>query len=224
MTEHMRKELNHLEQRLLSLTALVQENIRQAIVSFKNRDVPLAQKVRDADQEIDQQEVEIEEECLKMLALYQPVASDLRYIVAAMKINNDLERVGDLANNIAKTVPVMAEHPNISIPLDLDSYTEETINLLDRTIDAFINLNLQTAKELLQEDEKIDEYNREVQRLIPAILRENPRHEAACVQVLWVSQCLERIGDHATNIAEDIIYLLEGEIVRHQDKLKKRTS
>ncbi len=222
MTRIIQKELQKLEHQLLTLSALVQENINNAVSAFQGRNAKLAAEVQNADQNIDQLEVEIEEECLKLLALYQPVASDLRYIIAALKINNDLERIGDLADNIAKTIPVMAENPKIEIPFDFASFTEETVNMLNQTIDAFINMDLEGARAILPMDDKIDEKNRQVQQVISRAIRRNPEQDIPYLQVLWVSRCLERIGDHATNIAEDIIYLLEGKIIRHQGKLSRK--
>ncbi len=220
MSKYMQKELERLESMLLALSALVQENIHKAIRAFQTRDVELARQVSSADREVDRMEVDIEEECLKMLALYQPVAIDLRYIIAALKINNDLERVGDLANNIAKRAVVMAESTEVRIPFDFSGFARQTLDMLSKTIDAFIKLDLVRAREIMKLDEVIDRKHSEAEETIGRVIREDPAHDIPYLQILWVSRCLERIGDHATNIAEDIIYLLEGEIIRHRHKLQ----
>jgi len=216
MTEHMHKELTRLEQRLLSLSALVQENIQKSVRAFENHDPPLAKEVIEGDNEVDQIEVGIEEDCLKMLALYQPVAIDLRYIVAALKINNDLERVGDLAANIADSAIVISDHPGIEFPFDFNEYAERTLDMLRRAINAFIHFDLEEAGIINKLDDEIDEKNRQAQETVSKVICHDPDHDVAYLHILRVSRCLERVGDHATNIAEDIIYLLQGEIIRHK--------
>ncbi len=225
MSKFMQKELDRLEHQLLALSALVQESIHKAVQAFQERDVKLAEEVTRADREIDRMEVEIEEECLKLLALYQPVAIDLRFIVAALKINNDLERVGDLAKNIGKRVAIMAGHPEVEIPFDFRGFASQTLEMLRRTIDAFINLDLEQAYEITRLDQVIDGMHHQAEETISQAIRQHPKRDIPYLQILWVSRCLERIGDHATNIAEDVIYLMEGEIIRHREKLKRpRTS
>lgn len=220
MSVHLQKELDQLERQLLSLSAFVQENIQKAVRAFEDRDTRLAQQVINADAEIDAMEVDIEEECLKMLALYQPVAVDLRFIVAALKINNDLERVGDLAKNIAKRVEIMAENPQVQIPFDFNPIASYTLELLRKTLESFVKLDIKQAYEISKMDKRIDEEHRKAEDAVSQAIQKNPKDDRCLLQTLWVSRCLERVGDHATNIAEDIIYILEGEIVRHSTKGK----
>ncbi len=218
MSVHLQKELKRLERQLLSISALAQENIQKAVQAFEQRDTQLAQQVMDADDEIDAMEVDIEEECLKMLALYQPVAVDLRFIVAALKINNDLERVGDLAKNIAKRVDILARNPQVQIPFDFKPIGEYTLELLRKTLDAFVHLDLEQAYRIGKMDKRIDEELGNAENAVIRAIQLSPEDDRCLLQTLWVSRNLERVGDHATNIAEDIIYILEGEIVRHSGK------
>ncbi len=218
MSVHLQKELDRLERQLLSMSAFVQENIQKAVKAFEDRDTALAAQIIEDDREIDAMEVDVEEECLKMLALYQPVAVDLRFIVAALKINNDLERVGDLAKNIAKRVNVLAKNPQVKIPFDFKPISDYTLDLLNRTLDAFVKLDIQQAYEIRKMDKRIDEEHSKAEDAVSQAIQKSPQDDRCLLQALWVSRCLERVGDHATNIAEDIIYILEGEIVRHSAK------
>ncbi|MFW5893703.1 MAG: phosphate signaling complex protein PhoU [Verrucomicrobiota bacterium] len=221
MSVHLQKALKQLEQMLLGISSLAQQNIQKAVQAFEQRDTELARQVMDADDEIDAMEVDIEEECLKMLALYQPVAVDLRFIVAALKINNDLERVGDLAKNIAKRVDILAQNPQVQIPFDFKPIGKHTLDLLDKTLDAFVQLDLHKAYEIGDMDKLIDEEHSNAENAVIRAIQRTPENDRCLLQTLWVSRSLERVGDHATNIAEDIIYILEGEIIRHSDKEQK---
>ncbi len=221
MSVHLQKALKQLEQMLLEISSLAQQNIQKAVQAFEQRDTELARQVMDADDEIDAMEVDIEEECLKMLALYQPVAVDLRFIVAALKINNDLERVGDLAKNIAKRVDILAQNPQVQIPFDFKPIGKHTLDLLDKTLDAFVQLDLHKAYEIGDMDKLIDEEHSNAENAVIRAIQRTPENDRCLLQTLWVSRSLERVGDHATNIAEDIIYILEGEIIRHSDKEQK---
>jgi phosphate transport system protein len=216
MSLHLNREMDKLKAKLLSLSALAEESVRNAVLALENRDEKLAQKVIDADPEIDQAEVDLEEECLKILALHQPVATDLRGIVACLKINNDLERIGDLAVNVAERAQYIATHDRVEIPLDFATMAEKAQTMVKKSLDSFVGMDARMAREVCASDDEVDAMNREAYMLVKEAIRKQPEHMDALVHLLSTSRHLERIADHATNIAEDVIYMIEGEIVRHQ--------
>ncbi|MCK4574293.1 MAG: phosphate signaling complex protein PhoU [candidate division Zixibacteria bacterium] len=215
MPRHFQRELERLKRKLLGLSALVGENLRDAIKAVGEYDLVLADKVREVDLEIDQIEIDVEEDCLKILALHQPVAIDLRLIVAILKINNDLERIGDLSENIARQVnhgPIIV---NDSPSLEIHGMDKKVQRMLNDALDAFVNLDVELAREVCINDDQVDEINARIhQESKEAITADNSNTEYA-LQLLSISRYLERIADHTTNIAEDVIYLVEGEIIRH---------
>jgi phosphate transport system protein len=216
MPVHLQREIENLKKQLLSLGAIVETAVREATLSIENRDYDLAQKTINNDPQIDQFEVEVEEDCLKMLALYQPVAIDLRFIVAALKINNDLERIGDLAVNIAERSAFLASQPKVALTFDFVGMARYAQSMLKRSLDALVNLDAGLAQRVCADDDKIDDMNRQVYVKIEDALKESPIHIASLIHLLSVSRHLERIADHATNIAEDVIYMIEGKIARHR--------
>jgi len=215
MSVHLQREFNHLKKQLLSLCALVEDQVEAAVRALMDRDEDLARRVEARDSEIDHREVEVEEECLKTLALYQPVANDLRFVVAALKINNDLERIGDLAVNVARKALNVAREERIEIPFDLPGMWQKTQGMLRDSIDALVNLDGPLAAKVCARDNEVDQMKRENRRKAEAIFQEDPRRAPVILNLLAVSRNLERIADHATNIAEDVVYLVEGRIIRH---------
>jgi phosphate transport system protein len=161
-------------------------------------------------------EVEVEESCLKILALYQPVAIDLRFIIAVLKINNDLERVGDLAVNIAERAIFLATQPEVNVELDFTTMAVKTQEMLKKSLDALVNLNAGLAREVCACDDEIDAINRQMYLTVQDAMNTHPDQIEPLTHLLSASRHLERIADHATNIAEDVIYMIEGEIVRHK--------
>lgn len=216
MTVHMRREIDKLKKHLLSLCGLVEQSFLQAVKSIEEGNANIARKVIEADIEIDQMEVEIEEECLKMLALYQPVAMDLRFIITALKINNDLERIGDLAVNIAERGEFLAGHKQIDVPFDLEKMAEKTQSMLKKSLDALIKTDCDLANWVCAADDEVDAMNRQMFVIVQDRIHSNPEQTESLMQLLSASRHLERIADHATNIAEDVIYMAEGKIVRHK--------
>ena len=193
----------------------VEENVRMSVDSLKNRDTELAKKVIDNDHHIDQREVELEEDCLKILALYQPVANDLRFIVAVMKINSELERISDLAVNIAERAKFLSSQEPFDIPFDFSAMAEKVQSMLRKSIDALVSLDAATAYNVCAMDDYVDNLNREMYLIVEDMAKKVPEKIKEMLHYLGVSRHLERIADSATNIAEDIIYLIDGEIVRH---------
>ena len=224
MINRLHKETELLKKQILLLVAEVEENVRLALNALLNRDIDQAKKVIARDTRIDELEVQFEEECLKLLALYQPVANDLRFIVAVMKINNDLERVSDLAVNIAERAESLASQKPVAMTFDFSRMAEKAQNMLRRSIQALVQLDVKGAYDVCAADDEIDDMNREMYNYIDESVQKNPQDIKALLHYLGVSRYLERIGDHATNIAEDIIYLIEGDIVRHHVEDYKQQS
>ena len=215
MAKHFHRELEKLKKKILSLGALVEERVYMASKAIEKRDRDLAEKIIKADHEIDEMEVEIEEECLKILALHQPVAIDLRFIAAVIKINNDLERIGDEAVNIAERIQSIAKRDTVSFVFDYSCMSQKTEAMLKQSLDALVNLDLDLAFKILTLDDEVDQLQSEAYGRIKQAMRENPQDMTYLLNLYLISRHLERIADHATNIAEEVIYLIEGEIVRH---------
>jgi phosphate transport system protein len=216
VTVHVKREIEKLKTKLLGLCANIEKNLCMAVESIQKRDAALAGKVIDGDIETDHMEVDIEEECLKILALHQPVAIDLRFIITALKINNDLERIGDLAVNIAERAAFLAENPAIDIASDFVDMADKVQAMLTDSLDALVELNVELAYSVCAADDEIDELNRRAHLEVQEAIQNNPDQIAPMIHLLSVSRHLERIADHATNIAEDVIYMVQGTIVRHK--------
>ena len=217
MSVHLQRAIDQLKKDLLSLCALVEEQTQVAVRALLSRDDEMAHEAIYRDQEIDQREVEVEEECLKILALYQPVATDLRFIVAALKINNDLERIGDLAVNIARKAITFASGQPMEIPFDLAGMWEKTQAMLRDSLDCLVNLDSALANAVCVRDNEVDALKRAIRLKAEDMIRKNPERAPTLLTLVAVSRNLERIADHASNIAEDVIYMAEGRIVRHTD-------
>lgn len=216
MTKHLEREIARLKTRMLNLCVFAQDNVQKAITAFLKNKKELAKEVILLDKDIDQEEVEIEEECLKILVLHQPVAIDLRFIIAVLKINNDLERIGDLAANIAENTLSMNLEHEINSPIDLDQMANDVKKMLQMSMDALMERDSAQAYEVLKLDDKIDLAYGEMNRSLVTRIQNNPDETQNNINLFLIARQLERIGDHATNIAEDIIYMVEGEIIRHQ--------
>lgn len=216
MSVHLQREIGRLKTRLLELGAEVEETVRDASKAVQSRDIVLAESVIRREGETDAMEVDVEEECLKVLALNQPVAVDLRYIIGMLKINHDMERIGDLAQHIAERAIDLAGREPVTLPAELGPLADKARRLLIRSVDAFVNLNAVTAREVCLADEEVDRLYRSVTAHVVAEMQRTPERIDQWLQVLHIARHLERIADHATNIAEDLIYMAEGNIVRHQ--------
>lgn len=215
MSIHFQKELSGLKKRILILGALVEERVRMASESIEQKDAVLADTVIKADYEIDEMEVEIEEECLKVMALHQPVAVDLRFLIAMIKINNELESIGDQAVNIAQRVEIIAKKEKHNFTFDYSVMAEKSRNMLKMSLDSLVNLDLDLAFKVLTLDDEVDLIKDEAYDKIKAAMGTHSDSYGYLINLLLISRHLERLADHATNIAEEVIYLIEGEIVRH---------
>ncbi len=215
MTTHLQREINTIKRDLLTLGGIVEEHLWKAVEAFNERDEDLAREVVKKDREIDQLEVQMEEECLKILALHQPVAVDLRLIVAVLKINNDLERIGDLGVNIARRAKFLASHPRVEAPFNLAGMARMVQAMLHDSLDAVVNMDVALARRVCEADDEIDAVHRQTYGLVREEILAHPEQLDALTHILSTSHHLERIGDLTTNIAEDVIYMVEGIIVRH---------
>ena len=222
MTAHLIHELEELKRRTFSMVALVEDNVSVAVKAVQERDESLALGVIENDTAIDHAEVAVEEECLKLLALHQPVAVDLRFIVAVLKLNNDLERIGDLSVNIAERAIFLSEIAPVPVPFAFDDMAEKATAMLKRSLDALVDQDTAVATEVCAADDEVDAINRGMYEQVKAAIREHPEHLDALIHLLSVSRHLERIADHATNIAEDVIYLVEGRIARHAPDVREQ--
>jgi len=215
MSTHLHADLLRLQRKLLYLAAEVEENVRRAMTATVERKQDLAVEVIEADRAIDEREVELEEECLKVLALHHPVANDLRFVTSCLKINNDLERIGDLAVNIAKRAAVLTTSPPLPIPSSLTHMADESVRMLRESLDSFVRGDPIVARRICREDDVIDELYADVNRTFIQQMEANPTEVEPYMLLLGIAKSIERLADHATNISEDVVYIVEGEIIRH---------
>ncbi|MFT5199526.1 MAG: phosphate transport system protein [Planctomycetota bacterium] len=216
MTKHLQIDLKSLERNLLALGARVEDAVRRSIVALSTQRAELAREVIAGDEEIDDAEVALEEECLKVLALHQPVAGDLRFVAACLKITNELERIGDLAVSISKRALQIEGGDTVIAPAELVTMTEATTAMLRSTLEAFIAEDGKAARQVIADDDQVDKLHKAILQGLIARMESEPGAINGAMLYISVSRHLERIADHATNIAEDVIYLTEGVIVRHQ--------
>ena len=217
MSVHMKKELDKLKKLIFALGTQVDENVELAAQAFDKGDNALVEKVIQSDKNVDQLEVEVEEACLKALALYQPVAIDLRFIVAVLKMTNDLERMSDLAAGVAKNAILYNKRKDNALSISLNPLSDLVTSIVRKCIDSLLQLDAELAREVTQDDQEIDSMKKDIKTRIQDAISKEPSETESLIALLMASNRLERIGDHATNIAEDVIYMVEAEIVRHQD-------
>ena len=216
MSIHLHRDMEGLNREILDLSRIVQEVIDKASWALSQRRLDLAEEVLQADDEINRREVRVEEECLKILALHQPLAADLRCITTVIKINSDLERIGDLAANIAERAKFLAGESDFPIPAKLARMVDRATNMVRMALDSFVHLDAEAARHVCGLDDEVDQYNRKIIDDIHDLMRRQPELIAPAMHCFSASRHVERIADHATNIAEYVIYLIEGKIVRHK--------
>jgi phosphate transport system protein len=216
MSKHLERDIQSLESEILAVSAVVEGMIRKACRALREKKADLAAEVIEEDQYVDDREVHIEEECLKILALHQPVAIDLRRVAAILKINNDLERIADQAVNIAEQAQQIAKHPEFVIPQRLERMSEVAISMVRASLDAFVHLDVEAAQNVRASDDEVDSYNMEVANELYQLMKSEPQIIKPALHCFCAARQIERIADHATNIAEDVVYLVRGEIARHQ--------
>ena len=209
------REIDKLKEKLLALGGLVERALGLAVAAVEQRDISLARGVIDGDTMIDRMEIDIEEECLKLLALHQPVAIDLRFIVTVLKVNNDLERIGDHAVSLADHALLLADQPAVEPVFDFPTMALKAQGMLKRSLDALVSQGAEEAMAVRSADDEIDAINRGMYRAVEREIVRRPDLATVYVNHIGLSRCLERVADLATNIAEDVVYLTTGQIARH---------
>jgi phosphate transport system protein len=215
MPRHFHEELDALRQTLLAMGGLVEDQIRRAMRALLERDDVLAQEVIDRDRQVNTYDVEVDEQCVELLALHQPAASDLRFITTAMKIVTDLERIGDQAVNIAQRVLELNRDPQLKPYIDLPRMADKAQRMVKESLDAFVAGDTALARQVCGADAEVDALKEQIFRELLTFMMEDPRTIPRAIRVILISRFLERVADHATNIAEMVIYLVEGKMVRH---------
>ena len=215
---HLHRDLDLIKREILELGGLVEVTINDAIMALKGRNIELAEKVTRQEDAINEMEVAIEEECLKILALHQPVAADLRFIVVILKVNNDLERMGDFALNVAERAMFLSSHDAIPTLPDFIEVVPNTIRTMVRkTLDSLVKMDVNRAREVIEMDDIIDDINRRMYGQLQELMKSDTDTIERAIQLLSSSRYIERIADLATNIAEDVIFMVEGRVIRHSD-------
>ena len=211
------RELDRLKEIVVKMSIYVETAIKDAVNALVDRDDDLARKVIDGDKIINAHDVRVDEECIRILALTQPMARDLRFITTAMKITTDLERIADNAVNIAERALELNNEPLLKPYIDIPRMSKISQRMVRDSIDAFINSNITLAKEVIMTDDEIDDLTEKIWKELMGIMTSDPTTITRAVKITYVSKYLERIADHATNIAEDVIYLIGGKIIRHME-------
>jgi len=212
---HFQRELRDLKYNLLRMGALVESSIRDAVQALVKRDSQLAEEAFKREKEVNAMEISLEEMCLRLLALRQPVATDLRFITSAMKIVTDLERMGDQAVNIAERAVSVNQEPPLKPYIDLPRMAEIAQSMVKDVLDAFVNGDSKLARDVCLRDDLVDDLNNQVFRELLTYMMSDPKNISLAVHLMIVGRCLERIGDHATNIAEDVIFMVEAKVTKH---------
>jgi phosphate transport system protein len=215
MQRHFDEELDLLKENILRMAALVESRIHACIEALVNRESSMARKIIEGDEEINKLQMEVDENSLKLIALHQPAASDLRFLAMAMRMSGELERMGDLAVNIAKcTEKLSAEFP-LKPLIDIPRMANIAEDMVKSSIDAFVKKDADIARKVCESDDQVDALRDQIFRELLTYMMEDPKTIARSIELILISRHLERIADHATNIAEDVIYMVKGEDIRH---------
>ncbi len=220
METHFQQELNRLKEYLLKMAGLAERAISNAVEALVKRDTALAERTIAEDEAINQMEILIDEECLKLLALHQPMAADLRFITSAMRINTELERIGDQAVNIGERVMSLNQEPQLKPYIDIPRMAEITQSMVKDVLDAFVNKDVKLARSVCERDDQVDALNDQVFRELLTYMLSDPKTITRAVHLMIVSRCLERIADHATNIAEGVIFMVKALVIKHHADVK----
>jgi len=221
METHFQKKMQELKEDLLKMAALVEEAISTAVQSLAKRDSDLAKKTFEGEDRINRMEINIEDKCLTLLALRQPMAADLRFITSTMKIITDLERMGDQAVNIAERAISLNQDPQLKRYIDIPRMAEITQSMVKDVLDAFVTQNPKLARSVCERDDLVDGLNDQVFREILTFMMSDPQTITRAVHLMIVCRCLERIADHATNIAEDVIFMVDARVIKHHAEEKE---
>ncbi|KAA5541412.1 phosphate signaling complex protein PhoU [Roseiconus nitratireducens] len=224
MSKVLQRELESLRERLVAQFTVVEQMTHMAVRSLVQRRPDFADRVMESDAAVDQTDIEIEEECLKILALHQPVAGDMRWLIAVIKVNGELERMADTACNIAERAKALARFPLFQVPEELSEMVDAAIGMVRRALDSFVNSDSDMAADVIQMDDLVDTLNRVIIDQLHEVMKKNPELIEPAVHCFSASRHLERIADLAENLAEEVIYLVDGEIVRHQHGVKRHSA
>jgi phosphate transport system protein len=216
MQRHFHEELDGLKQTLLAMGALVEDQIRRVMRALIERDEGRAEEVIERDRQVNTYDVEIDEKCVELLALYQPTAGDLRFITTAMKIVTDLERIGDQAVNIAQRAVELNQEPQLKPYIDLPRMAEKSQRMVKDALDAFVSRDTTLARDVCARDSEVDALKEQIFRELLTYMLADPKTISRAIRLILISRFLERVADHATNIAEMVIYMVESKMVRHQ--------
>ena len=219
---HFQKELQELKDDLLKMAAFVEESTNNAVLSLVKRDSELAQKTFEFEDRINKMEITIDDMCLKLLALRQPMAADLRFITSAMKIITDLERMGDQAVNIAERATSLSQEPQLKPYIDIQRMAELAQSMVKGVLDAFVNGDSKLARSVCERDDLVDGLNNQVVRELLTYMMSDPKAITRAVHLMIVFRCLERIADHATNIAEDVIFMVDALVIKHHADVEEK--
>jgi phosphate transport system protein len=215
MQRHFHEELDALKQTLLAMGGLVEEQIRRVMIALLERDGDLAREVIERDTQVNAYDVEIDETCVELLALYQPTAGDLRFITTAMKIVTDLERIGDQAVNIAQRALELNQEPQLKPYIDLPRMAEKAQRMVKESLDAYVGRDTALARRVCSEDAEVDALKEQIFRELLTFMMQDARTIPRAIRLILISRFLERVADHATNIAEMVVYMVESKMVRH---------
>jgi phosphate transport system protein len=215
MSKHLQHQIEALKQKILLVGTLVEDAIAKAISALVNRNGDLARSIIERDDEIDRMEVDVEEECLKVLALYQPVAADLRFVVAVLKINNDLERMGDHAVNIAECARNLAQEPPLPFNRDLFQMAEFSTRMMKESLDAFVSRDVGKAKGVCDQDDRVGGYKNRILNELLGAMTQDSKVISRALSLILIARNLERIADLSTNIAEETIFISEARVIKH---------
>jgi phosphate transport system protein len=224
MERHFHQELKELKEDLLKMGSLVETAIHNAVSGLVSRDSHLAEMTIKEDEKINTREISIEKKCLQLLALQQPMAADLRFIVSTLQIIKDLERMGDQAVNIAERALILNQEPPVKPFIDLPKMATLVESMLKDSLDAFVNRDVKKARNVCEGDDQVDNYNEKIFHELLSIMIKDQTTVSRAVYLILIGRSLERIADHATNIAEDVIYMVEGRVIKHHAEEKEQSA
>jgi phosphate transport system protein len=215
MQRHFEQELQDLKGKILQMGGLVEEQVQGALLALTERDSDLARKIIANDRQVNKLDVEVDEESLRLLALQQPAARDLRFITTAMKISTELERISDLAENICERTIELNEEPQLKPYIDIPRMANWSLRMVKESLDAFVNHDAGLARKVCTDDDFVDDLTHQLFRELLSFMLENPQTITRAIRITFIAKYLERIADHATNVAELVVYMVEGKIIRH---------
>jgi phosphate transport system protein len=215
MHRHFDDELKTLKEKILRMGGLAEEQVQGALRALVERDSDLARKVIENDHRVNSMDVEVDEDCLRLLALQQPTARDLRFITTAMKISTELERISDLAENICERAVELNEEPQLKPYIDIPRMANWSLRMVKEALDAFVNNDAELARKVCRDDDFVDDLTHQLFRELLSFMLENPQTITRAIRITFIAKYLERIADHATNVAELVVYMAEGKIIRH---------